>query len=216
MSNIDNNIAIPYIQSGYRRKIWFDRGKNLINPYEYLIDGNSYDIKILEKFKEKNNMIESLNVVRKYKDNREKYINDKYSKIMRDINEEDETIHKFNELVDNFKASMKELYQSQFPEKGEEATSNKINQYAINEVINSNDLNYGYRLNSLYSPEKWEKINKKAQKELRDLYELCDIVEKILSICNSKEEIEEEFIKYGIYKSKKDKKLDLIYFEEEE
>lgn len=171
---------------------------------KYMASQKEYE-NYIWKFKEENEMIESLEIVRLYKNNREASITDKYNKKFEELKSNNKLAKEFEELVNSFKASVQQLYTSQF-EEGQMESTVVSNTLAL--INNGNTSIMPVRINESFYPEGANELEDKKKQELFTLSELCAKVTAVLKICKTKSEIEEELVKYGIYNKKKE--LDLV------
>lgn len=154
------------------------------------------------------NMIESIEIVRLYRANREADIQKRYNKKFEELKKNNIKAKEYEELINSFEANLAQLYTSQFEEGQTESTvDNKL--LAITHIPSIDGKNsYKYNINQNYYSEECAKLEEEKAEELTDLSELCAKVTAILKICKTKAEIEEELVKYSIYNKKKE--IDLV------
>lgn len=155
-------------------------------------------------YKEESKMIESIEIVKLYRTNREAAINAKYNKKIEELKSSNTLVKEYEELVNSFKASVEQLYTSQF-EEGE--TESTIDRDLV--LRNNGNSLMPLTVNTFFRPEGMKELEDAMKEELAELSELCAKVTATLKICKTKTEVEEELIKYGIY-NKKDKTINLI------
>lgn len=177
-------------------------------PNQSQLNENEYEKHILGKFKEGNKMIESLEIIKMYKANREAYINNKYNKKLEELKSKNTISKEFEELVNSFKAAVEQLYTSQFKE-GQTESTVALNSLAL--INNGGATILPFKINENFYPEGAKELEDAKRAELEDLIELCAKVTAVLKICKTKQEVEEELVKYSIYNKKKE--LDLIKIE---
>lgn len=153
-------------------------------------------------------MIESLEIVKLYRANREASIIAKYSKKFEELKANNKLANELEELINSFKAAAQQLYTSQF-EEGQTESTVASNTLAL--ISNGGAVILPYRVNESFYPEGTKELEDAKKAELEDLTELCAKVTAVLKICKTKTEVEEELVKYGIYNKKKE--LDLVKIE---
>ena len=153
-------------------------------------------------------MIESLEIVKLYRANREASIIAKYSKMLEELKAKNKLVKEFEELINSFEAAAQQLYTSQF-EEGQTESTVALNTLAL--TSNGGAIVLPYKINDMFYPEGAKELEDAKKAELEDLTELCAKVTAVLKICKTKTEIEEELVKYGIYNKKKE--LDLVKIE---
>ena len=175
---------------------------NTINCAEF------YEKYVLGKFnkKEGNKMIESINLIDLYaKKAEEKLVKDNAIKNAK-IRNNDETLKKFNEIMENTIIQLEELYISQLDEKdllkfreGKKIDSGKYPFVRFEEIdvtmrgamIDPDFTNDEIALNSL-----------ELSKKIDELHDLVKTVKAHVGIAKTKEEVEEILTRYGIIDKK--------------
>lgn len=156
--------------------------------------------------KEGNKMIESINLIDLYaKKAEEKLVKDNAIKNAK-IRNNDETLKKFNEIMENTKIKLEELYISQLDEKdllkfreGKKIASGKYPFVRFEEIdvtmsgamIDPDFTNDEIVLNSL-----------ELSKKIDELHDLVKTVKAHVGIAKTKEEVEEILTRYGIIDKK--------------
>lgn len=182
--------------------------------YSYGISGGTtkednketYENQILGNWKGNDNMLESIEIVKMYKVNREADIKKRYDAKYEELKSSNKLFKEFTELVNSFEASVTQLYTSQFEEGATESNVDKEVLALIN-VCSSNS--YKYKINESFMPEEAKKLTDEKQTEVNELTETCAAVTTMLKICKGKEEVEEVLARYDII-DKKTKKINLI------
>ena len=157
----------------------------------------------IKKLEEKD-MLEAQRIVNLYKETKIREIEEKFDKEYEELYNKVELIKRIEELTKGFEASMEELYNSQFEEGKSE---DNVDESELQITKASDENSYKYEANFAYVSEEMEKLMEEKDAKVNEIEKFCEMVSVAVGICKEMAQVEEVFVRYGIYD--KSKKLDI-------
>lgn len=179
-----NQVHINYVE---------DRTKNLenrINEMQNLLDS------ILNKEEEDDTMMEAINIVRLYKNNKEEEYRLEHDKKMKEYKESNVFIAQYDALVNEYSDKLIELYASQLPDG---VLENNVDNHMLALI---HDPEATLRLpvikNIAYDDDKMREIDKELENKMVELHNMTHEAETMLGVCSTRDEIMEVLKEYKI------------------
>lgn len=170
-----------------------DKTKNLENrilEMENLLDS------ILNKEEEDDTMMEAINIVRLYKNNKEEEYKLEHDKKIKEYKESNVFIAQYDALVNEYNDKLIELYASQLPD---ETLENNVDRQTLALI---HDPEATLRLpvvkNISYYDAKMQEIDKELEDKMVELHNMTHEAETMLGVCSTRDEIMEVLKEYKI------------------
>lgn len=182
---MDNNQALIYNVEDKTTNI-----ENRVLEMENLLDS------ILNKEEEDDTMIEAINIVRLYKNNKEEEYKLEHDKKMKEYKDSNVFMAQYDALVSEYNDKLIELYASQLPD---DTLENNVDRHTL-ALIHDPEVTLRLPIvkNMSYDDAEMQKIDKELEDKMVELHNMTHEAETMLGVCTTRDEIMEVLKEYKI------------------